>query len=112
MRVTVWLLLLLPSGRRAEQAHAACWMPGCWKNQAREAWVRLRDVAADDVGVYCDALRSVVMAELGGRCPRGMAAKVACDVQQAAADTAWIRMIIPGGSAPGVVARLGGAVVA
>ena len=76
------------------------------EDQAREAWVRLRDVAADDVDVYvrmrCDP---VMMAELGGPLPReGMAAKVACDVQQAAADTAWIRMIIPGGSAPGVVA--------
>jgi len=47
----------------------------------------------------------VMMAELGGPQPReGMAAKVACDVQQAAADTAWIKMIIPDGSAPGVVA--------
>jgi RimJ/RimL family protein N-acetyltransferase len=47
----------------------------------------------------------VMMAELGGPLPReGMAAKVARDVQQAAADTAWIKMIIPDGSAPGMVA--------
>jgi hypothetical protein len=31
-------------------------------------------------------------------------AKVARDVQQAAADAAWIKMIIPDGNAPGVVA--------
>jgi hypothetical protein len=49
----------------------------------------------------------VMMAELGGPQPReGIAAKVARDVQQAAADTAWIKMIIPDGSAPGVVASL------
>jgi RimJ/RimL family protein N-acetyltransferase len=68
--------------------------------------MRLRDVEPGDVGAYvrmrCDP---VMMAELGGPLPReGMAAKVARDVQQAAADTAWIKMIIPDGSAPGVVA--------
>ena len=46
-----------------------------------------------------------MMAELGGPLPRGgMAAKVARDVRQAAADTAWIKMIIPDGSVPEVVA--------
>jgi RimJ/RimL family protein N-acetyltransferase len=68
--------------------------------------VRLRDVELGDVGAYvrmrCDP---VMMAELGGPQPReGMAAKVARDVQQAASDTAWIKMIIPDESAPGVVA--------
>jgi RimJ/RimL family protein N-acetyltransferase len=68
--------------------------------------VRLRDVELGDVGAYvrmrCDP---VMMAELGGPLPReGMAAKVARDVQQAAADAAWIKMIIPDGSAPEVVA--------
>jgi RimJ/RimL family protein N-acetyltransferase len=68
--------------------------------------VRLRDVEPGDVGAYvrmrCDP---VMMAELGGPLPReGMAAKVARDVQQAAADAAWIKMIIPGESAPEMVA--------
>jgi RimJ/RimL family protein N-acetyltransferase len=68
--------------------------------------MRLRDVELGDVGAYvrmrCDP---VMMAELGGPLAReGMAAKVARDVQRAAADTAWIKMIIPDGSAPGVVA--------
>ena len=68
--------------------------------------MRLRDVEPGDVDAYvrmrCDP---VMMAELGGPLPReGMAAKVARDVQQAAADAAWIKMIIPDGSAPEVVA--------
>jgi len=68
--------------------------------------MRLRDVEPGDVGAYvrmrCDP---VMMAELGGPQPReGMAAKVARDVQQAASDAAWIKMIIPDQSAPGVVA--------
>jgi len=68
--------------------------------------VRLRDVEPDDVAAYvrmrCDP---VMMAELGGPVhPQGMAAKVARDVEQAAADAAWIKMIIPDESAPGVVA--------
>ena len=68
--------------------------------------MRLRDVEPGDVDAYvrmrCDP---VMMGELGGPLPReGMAAKVARDAQQAAADTAWIKMIIPDGSAPGVVA--------
>lgn len=66
----------------------------------------MRDVELGDVGAYvrmrCDP---VMMAELGGPLPReGIAAKVARDVQQVAADDAWIKMIIPDGSAPGVVA--------
>ena len=76
--------------------------------------MRLRDVEPGDVGAYvrmrCDP---VMMAELGGPLPReGMAAKVARDAQQAAADAAWIKMIIPDQSAPGVGRRLGRAVVA
>jgi RimJ/RimL family protein N-acetyltransferase len=68
--------------------------------------VRLRDVEPGDVGAYvrmrCDP---VMMAELGGPLPReGIEAKVARDVQQAAADTEWIKMIIPDGSGPEVVA--------
>jgi RimJ/RimL family protein N-acetyltransferase len=68
--------------------------------------MRLRDVELADVGAYvrmrCDP---AMMAELGGPLPReGIAAKVARDVQQAATDTAWIKMIIPDESAPGVVA--------
>jgi RimJ/RimL family protein N-acetyltransferase len=59
------------------------------------------DVAAY-VRMRCDP---VMMAELGGPLPReGIEAKVARDVQQAAADTAWIKMIIPDGSVPEVVA--------
>jgi RimJ/RimL family protein N-acetyltransferase len=68
--------------------------------------MRLRDVEPGDVGAYvrmrCD---QVTMAEVGGPQPReGISAKVARDVQQAASDAAWIKMIIPDQSAPGVVA--------
>lgn len=68
--------------------------------------MQLRDVEPGDLGAYqrmrCDP---VMMAELGGPVPReGMAAKVARDVHQAAAGSAWIKMIIPDESAPGVVA--------
>jgi RimJ/RimL family protein N-acetyltransferase len=68
--------------------------------------MRLRDVELGDVGAYvrmrCDP---VMMAELGGPQPReGISAKVARDAQQAASDAAWIKMIIPDQSAPGVVA--------
>jgi len=68
--------------------------------------IRLRDVELGDVAAYvrmrCDP---VMMADLGGPLPReGIEAKVARDVQQAAADTAWIKMIIPDGSGPEVVA--------
>jgi RimJ/RimL family protein N-acetyltransferase len=68
--------------------------------------VRLPDVELGDVSAYvrmrCDP---VMMAELGGPLPReGIEAKVARDVQQAAGDAAWIKMIIPDGSGPEVVA--------
>jgi RimJ/RimL family protein N-acetyltransferase len=44
-----------------------------------------------------------MMAELGGPLPReGIEAKVARDVRQAAAGTAWIKMIIPGEAVPAV----------
>jgi RimJ/RimL family protein N-acetyltransferase len=67
--------------------------------------MRLRDVAAGDVSTYvrlrCDP---VMMAELGGPLPReGIEEKVARDVQAAAADDSWIKMIVPE-AAPGAVA--------
>jgi RimJ/RimL family protein N-acetyltransferase len=63
--------------------------------------VRLRDVQPGDVDAYarmrCDP---VMMAELGGPRPReGIEDKVRRDVAEAAADTAWIKMIIPGDDA-------------
>ncbi|MER7701931.1 GNAT family N-acetyltransferase [Kitasatospora sp. NPDC097605] len=66
----------------------------------------LRDVGYGDVDAYvrmrCDPF---MMAELGGPLPReGMAAKVGRDVRRAAADTDWIKMIVPDGVEPGVVA--------
>jgi RimJ/RimL family protein N-acetyltransferase len=59
--------------------------------------MRLRDVELGDVAAYvrmrCDP---VMMAELGGPLPReGIEAKVQRDVQQTAADTEWIKMIVP-----------------
>jgi RimJ/RimL family protein N-acetyltransferase len=68
--------------------------------------IRLRDVEPGDVAAYvrmrCDP---VMTSELGGPLPReGIEAKVARDVEQAAAGTAWIKMIIPDESALGVVA--------
>ena len=68
--------------------------------------MRLRDVELGDVDTYvrmrCDP---VMTAELGGPLPReGIEAKVARDVREAAADTAWIKMIIPDEAAPAVVA--------
>jgi len=68
--------------------------------------VRLRDVELGDVDAYvrmrCDP---VMTAELGGPLPReGIEAKVARDVREAAADTAWIKMIIPDEAAPAAVA--------
>ena len=68
--------------------------------------MRLRDVELGDVSTYvrlrCDP---VMMAELGGPLPReGMEEKVARDVRLAAADEAWIKMIVPGEAAPEVVA--------
>lgn len=68
--------------------------------------MRLRDVEAADLDAYarmrCDP---VMMAELGGPLPRaGIDAKVRRDAEQAAAGTEWIKMIVPGGAAPDVVA--------
>src|SRR5258708_32352877 len=72
----------------------------------KEQQVRLRDVELGDVSTYvrmrCDP---VMMAELGGPLPReGIEEKVARDVQSAAADEAWIKMIVPGEAAPEAVA--------
>jgi RimJ/RimL family protein N-acetyltransferase len=60
--------------------------------------MQLRDVQLGDVDAYtrmrCDP---VMTAELGGPLPReGIEDKVRRDVAEAAADTAWIKMIIPG----------------
>jgi RimJ/RimL family protein N-acetyltransferase len=68
--------------------------------------VRLRDVEPGDVDAYvrmrCDP---VMTAELGGPQPReGIEEKVQRDVGEAAADTAWIKMIVPDDVAPGEVA--------
>jgi RimJ/RimL family protein N-acetyltransferase len=68
--------------------------------------MRLRDVEIGDADAYvrmrCDP---AMTAELGGPLPReGIEAKVAQDVRDAAADTAWIKMIIPDEAAPAVVA--------
>ncbi|MFK4105504.1 GNAT family N-acetyltransferase [Streptomyces sp. NPDC019531] len=68
----------------------------------------LRDVTADqaDIEAYvrmrCDP---VMMAELGGSLPReGMADKVRRDAEDAAADRAWVKMIVPDPERPEVVA--------
>ena len=66
----------------------------------------LRNVEPGDVDAYvrmrCDP---VMMTELGGPLPReGIEDKVARDVRAAAADTEWIKMIVPGETAPDVVA--------
>ena len=58
--------------------------------------VQLRDVTLGDVDVYvrmrCDP---EMMAELGGPLPRdGIAAKVRKDVEDTAADRAWVLMIV------------------
>ncbi len=68
----------------------------------------LRDVELGDVDAYvrmrCDP---VMMAELGGPLPReGIEAKVRRDVEQAAADADWIKMIVPDRAAPEVVAGI------
>ena len=60
--------------------------------------MRLRDVQLSDVDAYvrmrCDP---VMTAELGGPVPReGIEDKVRRDVADAAADAAWIKMIVPG----------------
>jgi RimJ/RimL family protein N-acetyltransferase len=75
-------------------------------DQIQEGRVQLRDVELGDVDAYvrmrCDP---VMMADLGGPLPReGMEAKVACDVRAAAADTDWIKMIVPDEAAPGAAA--------
>jgi RimJ/RimL family protein N-acetyltransferase len=47
----------------------------------------------------------VMMAELGGPCPReGIEEKVRSDVQDGASGTAWIKMIVPSEDKPDVVA--------
>jgi RimJ/RimL family protein N-acetyltransferase len=68
----------------------------------------LRDVVPQDVESYvrmrCDP---VMMADLGGPLPReGMDEKVRRDAEEAAADTSWIKMIVPDESAPDVVAGI------
>jgi len=68
--------------------------------------MRLRNVEFSDVDAYvrmrCDP---VMTAELGGPEPRDtIEAKVARDVQAAAADTAWIKMIMTDATSAEVVA--------
>ncbi|MFI5980089.1 GNAT family N-acetyltransferase [Streptomyces sp. NPDC051555] len=68
--------------------------------------MELRDVVHGDVDAYvrmrCDP---VMMADLGGPQPReGMADKVRRDAEQAAADIAWLKMIVPDPAVPEVVA--------
>ncbi|PKW07043.1 Protein N-acetyltransferase, RimJ/RimL family [Streptomyces sp. 1222.5] len=68
--------------------------------------MRLRNVSPDDVDAYvrmrCDP---VMMADLGGPQSREeMAAKVRRDAEQAAADLAWLKMIVPDPATPEVVA--------
>ena len=68
--------------------------------------MRLRDVEPGDGDAYVRMRYDPAMtAELGGPLPReGIEAKVARDVRDAAADIAWIKMIIPDEIAPAVVA--------
>lgn len=68
--------------------------------------MRLRDVEPGDVDAHvrmrCDP---AMTAGLGGPLPRqGIEEKVARDAREAAADAAWIKMIIPDEAAPAVVA--------
>ncbi|MFJ2865040.1 GNAT family N-acetyltransferase [Kitasatospora sp. NPDC087314] len=68
--------------------------------------MRLRDVEAGDVDAYvrmrCDA---VMMAGLGGPLPRDrVEARLRKDVVEVAEDRAWIKMIVPDGAGPEVVA--------
>ncbi|MFF4219365.1 GNAT family N-acetyltransferase [Streptomyces nondiastaticus] len=68
--------------------------------------MQLRNVLPGDVEAYvrmrCDP---VMMADLGGPLPReGMADKVRRDAQQAGADLAWFKMIVPDPNRPDVVA--------
>src|SRR5262249_55042269 len=72
----------------------------------KEQQVRLRDVELGDISAYvrmrCDP---VMMAELGGPLRReGIEEKLARDVRAAAADEAWIKVIVPGEAAEEVVA--------
>jgi hypothetical protein len=66
----------------------------------------LRNVELTDVDAYvrmrCDP---AMMTELGGPLPReGIEDKVARDAAEGAAGSSLIKMIVPGGAAPGVVA--------
>jgi RimJ/RimL family protein N-acetyltransferase len=68
--------------------------------------VQLRNVVPEDVDAYvrmrCDP---AMMADLGGPLPPdGMRDKVRRDARDAAADLAWIKMIVPDPDAPEVVA--------
>ncbi|AVH54855.1 MULTISPECIES: GNAT family N-acetyltransferase [Streptomyces] len=68
--------------------------------------MQLRNVTPDDVGAYvrmrCDP---AMMAHLGGPLPpEGMEDKVRRDALEAAADDAWIKMIVPDPDTPDVVA--------
>ncbi|MFH8221938.1 GNAT family N-acetyltransferase [Streptomyces sp. NPDC018057] len=68
--------------------------------------MHLRDVTENDVGAYlrmrCDP---EMTAGLGGPLPAaGMADKVRRDAAEAAADTAWIKMIVPASRGPEAVA--------
>ncbi|MET8248081.1 GNAT family N-acetyltransferase [Streptomyces sp. NPDC005202] len=70
--------------------------------------MQLRNVTPDDVDAYirmrCDP---VMMADLGGPLPReGMKDKVQRDADEAAADHAWIKMIVPDAEVPDVVAGI------
>lgn len=66
----------------------------------------LRNVTPDDVDAYvrmrCDP---AMMGDLGGPLPReGIRDKVLRDAREAAADLAWIKMIVPAPGTPDVVA--------
>ncbi|MDL4775599.1 MULTISPECIES: GNAT family N-acetyltransferase [Thermomonosporaceae] len=68
--------------------------------------MHLRDVGPGDADAYvrmrCDP---VMMAELGGPHSReSVEEKVRRDVRDAASDVSWIKMIVPDGAGPGVVA--------
>ncbi|MFE7530981.1 GNAT family N-acetyltransferase [Kitasatospora sp. NPDC057542] len=68
--------------------------------------MRLRDVRAGDAEAYvrmrCDP---VMMAELGGPLPRErVEARLRKDLAEVAADSSWIRMIVPDGAEDGEAA--------
>jgi len=82
--------------------HADHWEESLASNNG----LRLRNVEPGDVDAYvrmrCDP---AMMAELGGPLPReGIEDKVARDAGEAAAGRSLIKMIVPAGAAPGVVA--------